>query len=48
MTMRSASAVDRVCIGVVINAVTVAASIAVSVSVAVAVTNKHFFQEFFS
>jgi hypothetical protein len=39
--MRSVSAVDRVCVHIVINAVTVAVSVAVEVSVAAAVANRH-------
>jgi hypothetical protein len=39
--MRSVSAVDRVCVHIVINAVTVAVSVAVEVSVVVAAANRH-------
>jgi hypothetical protein len=38
----------RVCVGIVIDAVTVTVSAAVAVSVTVAVANRHFFQEPFS
>jgi hypothetical protein len=46
--MRSTSAVDIICIGVVIDAITIAISIAVAVSVAVAIAYRHFFQDPFS
>jgi hypothetical protein len=48
MAIRSASAVDGVCVGLVINAVTVAVSIVVAVFVTIAIANRHFFQEPFS
>jgi hypothetical protein len=47
-TMGSASAVDGICVGVIIDAVTVAVSITVAVFVTVTVANSHFFQDPFS
>jgi hypothetical protein len=46
--MRSASAVDGICVSIIIDAVTIAVFVAVAVSVAVAVAYHHFFQEPFS
>ncbi len=43
-----ASAVDGICVGIVIDTVTVAVSITVAVSVAIAVAKRLFFQDPFS
>jgi hypothetical protein len=48
MAMRFASAVDSVCISIIIDDVTVTVSITVAVSVVITVANHHFFQEQFS